>query len=54
MTITIPGLMLGILAGLVVTALIAYLWPRGKFRLIRPLASAGLGLGAAYLIMTLI
>lgn len=54
MTITIPGLVLGILGGLAVTALVAYAWPIGNLRLLRPLASAGLGVGAAYLIMTLI
>ncbi len=54
MTITIPGLLLGILVGLAVTALAAYLWPPGKLRLLRPLVSAGIGVGVAYLVMTLI
>jgi len=54
MTITIPGLVVGTLAGLGVTALIAYLWPNGKLRFLRPLVSAGLGVGVAFLVMILI
>ncbi len=42
----------GALAGLVVTVLVMYLWPRGRNRHVGALVAALLGFGAALVIMT--
>lgn len=51
---TPTGIIVGALAGLMVTAIATMLWPHGKLRWARPLASAALGFGVAYLLMRLI
>lgn len=45
------GLIIGILAGLLITVVVTAVWPKGKLRWARPLLSAGLGFLAAYLII---
>lgn len=45
------GMIVGALAGLVITVIVTMLWPRTKLRWLRPLAAPGLGLLVAYLIM---
>lgn len=54
MTFTIPGLIIGILAGGLVTGLIAFVWPVKSLRWLRPLAASALGVGVALLIMLLV
>jgi multisubunit Na+/H+ antiporter MnhB subunit len=49
--IGLTGLIVGALAGLLVTMLLTVLWPKGKLRLLRPVVSAGLGALVAYLII---
>lgn len=48
----LTALLTGALAGLLVTVVVTLVWPNGKLRWARPLVAAGLGFGAAYLIMT--
>ena len=46
------GIIIGVLAGGVLTAMITVMWPKGTLRWLRPFAAAGIGLAAAYFIMT--
>lgn len=48
----VVGIIIGALAGGVLTAMITVMWPKGKLRWLRPFAAAGIGLAAAYFIMT--
>lgn len=50
--IGIGSIIVGAVAGLVVTVLVTYLWPKGKNRHLGALVGALLGFGLAYLIMT--
>lgn len=49
---TTTGIIAGALGGLLVTVLVTMLWPKKTLRFLRPIAAAGLGVGAAYLLMT--
>ncbi|HWI53830.1 MAG TPA: hypothetical protein VNT01_16960 [Symbiobacteriaceae bacterium] len=51
---SVLGIIVGALAGLVVTVVVTMLWPHGKARWARSLVAAGLGVGVAYLLMRLI
>lgn len=51
---SLTGIIAGVMVGLLVTMMVTYLWPHGKLRWARPLVSAGLGFGVAYLLMVLI
>lgn len=44
-------LVVGILAGFLVTVIVTLLWPKGGARWLRPLAAAGLGILVAYLVL---
>lgn len=48
------GIIVGALAGLVVTVVVTMLWPHGFARWARSLVAAGLGVGVAYGLMVLI
>lgn len=48
----IGSIIVGALAGLVVTVLVAYLWPKGKNRHLGAVVGALLGFALAFLIMT--
>lgn len=54
MTYSITGLLIGFLAGAVVTAVVAFVWPRDKLRWARPLVAAGFGAGVAFMLMRLV
>lgn len=49
---SIGSIIVGALAGLVVTVLVTYLWPRGKNRHLGAIVGALLGFAIAYLVMT--
>lgn len=49
---SIGSIIVGALAGLVVTLLVTYLWPAGKNRHLGAVTGALLGFGIAYLVMT--
>jgi hypothetical protein len=49
----ILSMLVGALAGLGVTVLVTLLWPKDRFRLLRPLVAAGLGIGVTYLVLIL-
>ncbi|HWI61888.1 MAG TPA: hypothetical protein VNT75_08630 [Symbiobacteriaceae bacterium] len=51
---SLVGIIVGALAGLVVTVAVTMLWPRGVARWARSLVAAGLGVGVAYVLMLLI
>jgi hypothetical protein len=48
----LTGIIVGVLAGLLFTVLITYLWPRNTLRWLRPIASAGVGFLIAWGLMT--
>lgn len=50
--ISTGSILLGAAAGLIVTVLTTYLWPKGKNRHLGAITGALLGFGAAYLVMT--
>lgn len=54
MELSLTGIILGSIAGLVVTTVVTMIWPKNSLRLLRPLAAAVLGVAAAYLIMRLV
>jgi hypothetical protein len=49
---SIGSIIVGALAGLIVTVLVTYLWPKGKNRHLGAITGALLGFGLAYLVMT--
>lgn len=49
---SIGSIIVGALAGLVVTVLITYLWPQGKNRHLGAIVGAVVGFAIAYLVMT--
>ncbi len=51
--ISVTSMIIGALAGLVVTTAITLVWPKDRLRWARPLVSAGLGVAVAYLVMVL-
>jgi hypothetical protein len=53
-TVSLPHIIFGATAGLVVTIMVTVAWPRQKLRFLRPLAAAGLGLATAYALMRLL
>lgn len=48
---SITGIIVGALAGLVVTAIVTMVWPKAKLRWLRPLAAPLLGVIVAYVLM---
>lgn len=54
MQFSLTGMIVGALAGLVVTAVATMVWPKDKLRWLRPLAAPGLGLLVAYMLMRLV
>ncbi|HYF92767.1 MAG TPA: hypothetical protein VD969_11040 [Symbiobacteriaceae bacterium] len=51
---SVTGIIVGVLVGLIVTVVVTLLWPRNFARFARPIVSAGLGFGVAYLLMRMI
>lgn len=49
---SIGSIIVGALAGLMVTVLITYLWPRGKNRHLGAITGALVGFAVAYLVMS--
>lgn len=49
---SIGSIIVGALAGLIVTVLITYLWPQGKNRHLGAVTGALVGFAVAYLVMT--
>ncbi len=47
----ITGIIVGLLAGLVVTAVATMVWPKGKLRWLRPMVTPILGVLVAYVLM---
>lgn len=54
MQFSLTGILVGALAGLVVTAVVTMIWPKEKLRWLRPLVAPGLGVLVAYMLMRLV